>query len=62
MLAKNLFPKPSPLEAPLTKPAISVNSTVAGIFLSGLKISVKKSNLSSGTLTTPVFGLIVANG
>ena len=62
MLAKNLLPKPSPLEAPLTKPAISVNSTVAGIFLSGLKISVKKSNLSSGTLTTPVFGLIVANG
>lgn len=28
---RNLFPKPSPLEAPLTIPAISVNSKVVGI-------------------------------
>ena len=28
---KNLLPKPSPLEAPLTIPAISVNSNVVGI-------------------------------
>ena len=28
---KNLLPKPSPLEAPSTRPAISVNSKVAGI-------------------------------
>ena len=30
--------------------------------LSGLKTLTKKANLSSGTLTTPVFGFIVAKG
>ena len=30
MFAKNWFPKPSPLEAPFTKPAISTISTTAG--------------------------------
>ena len=34
MLAKNLLPSPSPLEAPFTIPAISVNSKVVGtVFL-----------------------------
>ena len=28
---KNLLPKPSPLDAPLTRPAISTNSTIAGV-------------------------------
>ena len=31
ILAKNLFPKPSPFEAPLTKPAISINVIFVGI-------------------------------
>ena len=35
MLAKNLFPNPSPFEAPATKPAISTSSTVAGWVFSG---------------------------
>ena len=35
MLAKNLLPKPSPCEAPATKPAMSTNSTVAGTIFAG---------------------------
>ena len=31
---RNWFPRPSPLEAPLTNPAISTNSTVAGVIFS----------------------------
>ncbi len=31
ILARNLLPKPSPLEAPATRPAMSTNSTVAGM-------------------------------
>jgi hypothetical protein len=41
---------------------MSVNSTTAGIVLTGLNKLLRKSRRSSGTLTTPVFGLIVANG
>ena len=62
MCDKNLFPSPSPLDAPLTKPAISVNSKLVGISLAGLYISFNCVILSSGTLTTPTFGSIVANG
>ena len=31
MLCRNLFPKPSPVDAPATRPAISTNVTVAGM-------------------------------
>ena len=31
IFAKNLFPRPSPFDAPATKPAISTKVTVAGI-------------------------------
>ena len=31
MFARNWFPRPSPLEAPFTRPAISTNSIAAGI-------------------------------
>ena len=62
MWDKNLFPKPSPVEAPFTNPAISVNSKAVGIKLAGWYISFNISNLSSGTITTPTFGSIVANG
>ena len=34
---KNLFPRPSPLLAPLTKPAISTISTVADIVFLRIK-------------------------
>ena len=59
---KNLFPNPSPLLAPFTKPAISTNSTTAWVTFSGLYISANLFNLSSGTATTPTFGSIVQNG
>ena len=62
MWDKNLFPKPSPLEAPLTSPAISQNSIAVGtIFLESYN-SLNFSNLSSGTETTPTFGSIVQKG
>ena len=62
MFAKNLLPKPSPLEAPATNPAISTNVTVAGRIFSEPYNFAKTSNRSSGTGTIPVFGSIVAKG
>ena len=62
MCDRNLFPKPSPSEAPFTKPAISTNSVVVGITFSGLTISAIFINLWSGTGTTPTFGSIVQKG
>ena len=62
MCDKNLLPRPSPLEALLTRPAISMNSNVAGVSFFGLKMSFKMVSLSSGTLTIPTFGSIVQNG
>ena len=58
---RNLFPRPSPLEAPLTSPAISTNSMVAGVILSGWYISASLSSRGSGTATTPTFGSMVQN-
>ena len=40
---KNLLPNPSPLLAPLTRPAISVNSKVVGTVFLGSIISVSLS-------------------
>ena len=62
MCDKNLFPNPSPLEAPLTKPAISTKEIVVWIFFFELEISTNLSSLSSGTGTKPIFGSIVQNG
>src|SRR5690554_2545307 len=59
---KNWFPKPSPLEAPFTNPAISTISTVAGCTRTGFTSSVSFSNLGSGTFTIPIFGSMVQNG
>ena len=42
---RNLLPNPSPLDAPLTRPAMSVNSNVVGTVFLGLYISVNLSNL-----------------
>src|SRR3989344_5671807 len=64
---KNLLPKPAPVAAPLTSPAISTNSTTAGTI--GGKFVIRSSffvssanlfNLSSGTTTIPTFGSTVA--
>ena len=62
MLLKNWFPRPSPLEAPFTSPAISTNSITAGVTFLELYISPKSFNLSSGTATIPTLGSIVQNG
>ena len=60
--ARNLFPRPSPLDAPATRPAISTNSTVAGTTLLVSYILAKTSSRSSGTGTMPTFGSMVAKG
>ena len=62
ILARNLLPRPSPAEAPFTKPAISTNSTTAGMIVFVPEILAKVANLPSGTATTPTAGSIVQNG
>ncbi len=62
MLARNLFPSPSPVEAPFTNPAMSTNSTTAGMILSVPEILAKVAKRLSGTATTPTVGSMVANG
>ena len=48
--------------APLTRPAMSTNSTMAGVFLSVCQISASLSSRGSGTGTMPEFGSIVQKG
>ena len=59
---RNLFPKPSPLDAPFTNPAISTNEIVVLITFFDADTLAKFSNLLSGTSTKPMFGSIVQNG
>jgi len=56
---RNLFPNPSPLEAPLTRPAISTYVIAALIVLADLDILDILFNLSSGSATIPIFGSMV---
>ena len=56
---KNLFPKPSPLLAPRTKPAISTISICVGTILLGFTSLANLLKRSSGTSTKPMFGSIV---
>ena len=51
--ARYLFPEPSPR----ARPAISTNSMVAGVTLSGLWSSASQSSRLSGTFTVPRLGL-----
>jgi hypothetical protein len=62
MLVRNALPRPSPLLAPFTRPAMSTNSTVAGMIFCGLKYCVSVTIRGSGTSTTPTFGSMVQNG
>ena len=62
MCDKNLFPKPSPLDAPSTSPAISTKVINVLITFSDFAILDILSNLESGTATTPTFGSIVQKG
>ena len=62
MFARNLLPRPSPFDAPSTKPAMSTNSMVVGMTRCGFTISASLSSRRSGTGTTPVLGSIVQKG
>ena len=62
IFARNWFPRPSPLLAPLTSPAMSTISTVAGTTLFGLHIFSSSSSLLSGTIVEPIFGSMVQKG
>ncbi len=62
ILARNLFPRPAPSDAPLTMPAISTNERAAGRIFSEAKISASLAKRSSGTPTTPTLGSMVAKG
>ena len=62
MLPRNLLPRPSPLDAPFTRPAMSTNSTMAGVFLLVSQISASLSSRGSGTATMPVLGSMVQKG
>ncbi len=62
MLAKNLLPRPSPREAPLTSPAMSTISMVVGMIFFGLSIFASATIRSSGTVMTPTLGSIVQKG
>ena len=59
---KNLLPRPSPFDAPSTKPAISTKFNFVGIVLIDFDILLKFISLSSGTETSPIFGSMVQNG
>ncbi len=60
--ARNLLPRPSPFDAPATRPAMSTNSIVVGITRCGFTMVASSSRRGSGTGTMPVFGSIVQNG
>jgi hypothetical protein len=62
MFARNWLPRPSPFEAPRTRPAMSTNSSEVGRIRSGLAMAAIFSSRSSGTGTAPIFGSMVANG
>ena len=62
ILPKNLLPKPSPLLAPFTNPAISTNSITVGTTFCGFTRPSKICNRLSGTVTTPTLGSMVQKG
>ena len=62
MLERNLLPRPSPLEAPFTRPAMSTNSMTAGVVFLGLYISLSRDSRASGTATMPTLGSMVQKG
>src|SRR5205823_600600 len=55
-------PKPSPLLAPLTRPAMSTISITLGTIRCGFTNSASLVRRSSGTVITPTFGSMVQNG
>ena len=62
MLPRNWFPRPSPLLAPFTSPAMSTISHVAGTMRSGCISSASLLSRSSGTVICPICASIVQKG
>ena len=62
ILARNRLPKPSPLDAPRTSPAISMNSNWVGTVRAEPAMAESFRNRSSGTATRPVLGSMVQKG
>ena len=62
MLARNALPRPWPLLAPRTNPAMSTNDTGAGMIRCESNSSASRGRRGSGRPTTPTLGSIVANG
>jgi hypothetical protein len=62
MWLRNWLPRPSPLLAPATRPAMSTNSTIAGTTRSGLTMAASCPSRGSGSSTTPTLGSMVQNG
>ena len=62
MWLRNWLPRPSPLLAPSTMPAMSTNSMVVGTMELGLTMVTMRSMRSSGTGTMPTLGSMVQKG
>ena len=62
MVARNWLPRPSPFEAPRTRPAISTKVSRVGMICADLAIADSLSSRGSGTATSPTFGSMVQNG
>ena len=60
--AAHLLPRPSPLLAPFTRPAMSTTSTLVGTVATELFRRVSTASRSSGTATMPTLGSMVQNG
>ena len=59
MWERNLFPKPSPFDAPFTSPAMSTKVIFVFIVFFDLERSDSLFILLSGTSTIPILGSIV---
>ncbi len=62
MCDRNWLPRPSPLDAPATRPAMSTNSTMAGTIFCAETMSDSTWRRASGSSTMPTLGSIVQNG
>ena len=62
MLARNALPRPWPLLAPRTRPAMSTKLTGAGTTFCESNTSASLASRGSGSPTTPMLGSMVANG
>jgi len=62
MLARNWLPRPSPLDAPRTRPATSTKVIRAGMISLDPAMPARTFRRGSGTATSPVFGSMVQNG